>query len=135
MKNLFITILLTSVIAGCSDKSTPNRQAEEGLEFTFSSGGNFILTHACTDKIDYLGSDERGNDQIEIAIKNDKQCFPHFDALIHKNIGTRMAISFKGTHLVTATIQTSLNPSFRMGVKDKEQAMNIISTLKKSNKL
>ncbi|MCC8384997.1 hypothetical protein GPY51_13275 [Photorhabdus laumondii subsp. laumondii] len=50
--------------------------------------------------------------------------------LINKNIGTQMTISFKGTHLVTATIQTSLNPSFRMGVKDKEQAMSIMSALK-----
>ncbi|EYU15558.1 hypothetical protein [Photorhabdus aegyptia] len=132
MKNLFVIMLLLSVIIGCSGKNTQNRQtqAEEGLKFAFSSGGNFILTHVCADKIDYLGPDEGGNDQIEIAIKNDKQCFPHFDSLINKNIGTQMAISFKGTHLVTATIQTSLNPSFRMGVKDKEQAMSIINTLK-----
>ncbi|OWO81413.1 hypothetical protein B5C26_14620 [Photorhabdus luminescens] len=132
MKILFVIMLLLSVITGCSGQNIPNRQtqAEEGLEFAFSSGGNFTLTHACTDKIDYLGPDEGGNDQIEIAIKNNKQCFVHFDALINKNIGTQMTISFKGTHLVTATIQTSLNPSFITGVKDKEQAMSIINTLK-----
>ncbi|NDK99514.1 hypothetical protein [Photorhabdus bodei] len=132
MKILFVIMLLLSVITGCSGKNNPNRQtqAEEGLKFAFSSGGNFILTHACTDKIDYLGPDEGGNDQIEITIKNDKQCFAHFDALINKNIGTQMTISFKGTHLVTATIQTSLSPSFRMGVEDKEQATSIINALK-----
>ncbi|WP_445375669.1 hypothetical protein ACSLVK_09405 [Photorhabdus tasmaniensis] len=132
MKNLFVIMLLLSVITGCAGKNNPDRQtqAEEGLKFEFSSGGNFILTHSCTDKIDYLGPDEGGNDQIEIAIKNNKQCFPHFDVLINKNIGTQMTVSFNGTHIVTAIIQTALGPSFRMGVKDKEQAMSIVKTLK-----
>ncbi|MCT8353378.1 hypothetical protein [Photorhabdus kayaii] len=60
MKNLFVIMLLLSVITGCSGKHNSNRQtqAEEGLKFAFSSGGNFILTHTCTDKIDYLGPDD-----------------------------------------------------------------------------
>lgn len=62
MKNLFVIMLLLSVIIGCSVKNSLNRQtqAEEGLKFAFSSRGNFILTHTCTDKIDYLGPDEGG---------------------------------------------------------------------------
>ncbi|NHB91868.1 hypothetical protein [Photorhabdus cinerea] len=132
MKNLFVIMILLSAIAGCSDKNSRNRlaQSEEGLKFEFSSGDKFLLTQACTEQIDYLGAHDGMDNELSVVMKKDKQCFPKFNVLINKNIGTQMTVSFKGVNVVTTTIQTYLVPSFRMGAKDKEQAMSIVNTLK-----
>ncbi|MCT8346524.1 hypothetical protein LGZ99_04665 [Photorhabdus temperata] len=132
MKNLFIMMMFLSAIAGCSDKNNRNRliQTKEGLKFEFLSGEKFILTQACTDQIDYLGSHDGMNDELSVVVKKDKPCFPRFNALINKNIGTQMTVSFNGIPMYTTTIQTSLPPSFRMGANDKKQAISIVNTLK-----
>ncbi|MBS9433519.1 hypothetical protein [Photorhabdus hainanensis] len=130
MRNLLVIMLLLSVITGCSNNLDKQVQIEEGLKFSFSSGGEFVLTQACTDQIDYLGADKGGNNQLAIVMKKDKSCFPHFDTLINKNIGTQVTVSFRGTHIISNTIQTTLGPSFRISIKDAEQAMNIVNALK-----
>ncbi|KAA1193624.1 hypothetical protein [Photorhabdus heterorhabditis] len=132
MKNLFVIMMFLSAIAGCSDKNNRNNliQTKEGLKFEFSSGDKFVLTQACTDQIDYLGAHDGMDNELSVVMKKDKQCFPKFNALITKNIGTKMTVSFNGIPMYTTTIQTALSPSFRMGANDKKQAMSIVNTLK-----
>ncbi|TDB51595.1 hypothetical protein [Photorhabdus luminescens] len=130
MRNLLAVMLLLSAITGCSSNPDKQVQREDGLKFAFSSGDKFILTRACTEQVDYLGIDKGGNNQLAIVVKKDKSCFPHLDALINKNIGTQVTVSFKGTPIISNTIQTALGPSFRMSIKDAEQAVNIVSALK-----
>ncbi|WP_448511620.1 hypothetical protein [Photorhabdus laumondii] len=130
MRNLLVIMLLISAITGCSSNPDKQVQRENGLKFTFSSGDKFILTRACTDQIDYIGVDEGGNNQLAIVVKKNKPCFPYFDTLINKNIGSQVTISFKGIPIILNTIQTALGPSFRMAVKDTQQAMNIVDILK-----
>ncbi|NHB93254.1 hypothetical protein [Photorhabdus cinerea] len=130
MRSLSVIMLLLSVITGCSSNPDKQVQIEQGLKFAFSSGDKFILTQACTAQIDYLGADESGNNQLAIVVKKDKPCFPHLDTLINKNVGSQVTISFKGIPIISNTIQTALGPSFRMSIKDTEQAMNIVNALK-----
>ncbi|EYU16683.1 MULTISPECIES: hypothetical protein [Photorhabdus] len=132
MKNIFVIMMFLSAITGCSDKNNLNRliQTKEGLKFEFLSGEKFILTQECTDQINYLGSHDGMNNELSLVVKKDKPCFPRFNALINKNIGTKMTVSFNGIPMFTTTIQTSLSPSFRMGANDKRQAIGIVNTLK-----
>ncbi|WP_434524759.1 hypothetical protein [Photorhabdus asymbiotica] len=132
MKNLFAIMIFLSAMVGCSDKGNRNKlvQAEEGLKFEFSSGDKFLLTQACTDQIDYLGPHNGMNSVLSVVVKKDEQCFTQLNALIKKNIGTPMTISFRGVDVVTATIQTALIPSFRMSTKNEKQAISILNTLK-----
>ncbi|AKH65201.1 hypothetical protein VY86_19425 [Photorhabdus thracensis] len=105
MKNLFVIMMFLSAIAGCSDKNNRNRliQTKEGLKFEFLSGDKFILTQACTDQIDYLGSHDGMNDELSVVVKKDKPCFPQFNAVINKReplktLNTKNKINFALTN-------------------------------------
>jgi len=86
-------------------------------DFDFSvSGENTSFDSECVESIQYVETDEVGNENI--IMKFSDECGKKFSTLTRQNIGKQMTIAYNGNKLTSAVIASRLSTRFRISAKE-----------------